>query len=39
MKHALIVSHPKADSFTLSIARAYAEALKAHGHEPVMRDL
>jgi NAD(P)H dehydrogenase (quinone) len=39
MKHALVVAHPKAGSFTLSMAKAYEEALRAQGHEVVLRDL
>ena len=38
-KHALIVCHPEERSFTLSVARRYAEAVEAHGHEAVVRDL
>ena len=38
-KHALIVCHPEEGSFTLSVARRYAEAVEAHGHEAVIRDL
>jgi NAD(P)H dehydrogenase (quinone) len=39
MKHALIVCHPNASSFTLAMARACEEALIAEGHEVVVRDL
>jgi NAD(P)H dehydrogenase (quinone) len=39
MKHAVIVSHPKAGSFNLAVARAYAAAAKAAGDEVVFRDL
>ncbi len=39
MKHALIVAHPKLDSFTLTMARAYETAAKALGHEVARRDL
>lgn len=39
MKHAVIFAHPKAGSFTGSVARAYAAKAKALGHEVVMRDL
>ena len=39
MKHALIVAHPAERSFTGTLARAYADALTAHGHEPLVRDL
>ena len=38
-KHAIIACHPEAESFTLSVARRYAEAVRAHGHEAVLRDL
>ena len=38
-KHALIVCHPEEGSCTLSVARRYAEAVEAHGHEAVVRDL
>ena len=39
MKHAVIVSHPNVDSFTLSVARAYQEAVEKLGGEVVVRDL
>lgn len=39
VKHAIIVCHPEEDSFTLSVAHRYAEAVQAHGHEAVIRDL
>ena len=39
MKHALIISHPKAKSFTASVAQAYATACKALHHDTVVRDL
>ena len=39
MKHAVIVAHPDPKSFTLSVAHAYCEAVKAKGHEPLLRDL
>ncbi len=39
MKHAVIFAHPKAQSFTASVAQAYAREAKALGHEVVMRDL
>ncbi len=39
MKHAIIVANPRETSFSLSIARAYAEAAKALGGEVVLRDL
>lgn len=39
MKHVIIVSHPARESFTLSVAGAYAEAVTALGHQAVLRDL
>src|SRR5689334_9576461 len=39
MKHALIIAHPAAHSFTLTMAEAYAAALAGHGHEVLVRDL
>ncbi len=39
MKHALIIAHPAAHSFTATMAKAYAAALVAQGHEPLVRDL
>ncbi len=39
MKHAVIVAHPSAASFTLSMARAYSEAAGALGHDVILRDL
>ena len=39
MKHAVIVAHPDPDSFTLSVAQAYCEAVTAKGHEALLRDL
>lgn len=38
-KHAVIVCHPEEESFTLAVAHRYAEAVRAHGHEVVFRDL
>lgn len=38
-KHAVIVSHPAPDSFTMAVAERYAQAVRAHGHEVVVRDL
>lgn len=38
-KHAVIACHPLKKSFTLAIARKYAETVQAHGHEVVFRDL
>lgn len=39
MKHAVIFSHPQADSFTASVAGAYAQAAEQLGHTVVRRDL
>ena len=39
MKHALIVCHPGARSFTLAMAEAFAGALRKAGHEVLIRDL
>jgi NAD(P)H dehydrogenase (quinone) len=39
MKHALIIAHPKADSFTASTAAAYAAACQELGHQTISRDL
>ena len=39
MKHALIISHPKPNSFTASVAEAYALACRALSHDIVVRDL
>lgn len=39
MKHVIIVGHPGEGSFTLSIARTYANAVAALGHQAVTRDL
>ncbi len=39
MKHAIIFAHPCAESFTGSVAQAYARACEAQGHTTVMRDL
>jgi len=38
-KHAIIACHPEEDSFTFSVAQRYAETVRAHGHETVLRDL
>ena len=35
----MIACHPEEDSFTLSVANRYAEAVRAHGHEAIVRDL
>ena len=39
VKHAIIACHPEHRSFTLSVANRYAEAVQAHGHEALVRDL
>ena len=39
LKHAIIACHPAEDSFTLAIANRYAEAVRSHGHEAIVRDL
>lgn len=39
MKHVLVIAHPKANSFTLAMAKAYEEGLRANGHEVEVRDL
>jgi NAD(P)H dehydrogenase (quinone) len=39
MKHAVIVGHPDPKSFNLAIAASYCDALRARGHEAVLRDL
>ena len=38
-KHAVIACHPDEKSFTLTVAHRYAEAVRAHGHDAVVRDL
>lgn len=38
-KHAVIVAHPDPDSFTLSVARTYVEAVESCGQIAVLRDL
>ncbi len=38
-KHAVIVAHPDADSFTMAVARAYSETVAARGQVAVLRDL
>jgi len=38
-KHAVIACHPDEKSFTLSVAERYAETVRKHGHEVVIRDL
>lgn len=37
--HAVIVAHPRKNSFTAAVAARYAQAVKALGHAVVMRDL
>jgi NAD(P)H dehydrogenase (quinone) len=39
MKHAVIVAHPNADSYTASLAAAYREAGLQNGQEVICRDL
>ncbi len=39
MKHAVIAAHPNPKSFTHSVARVYAAAAAAQGHEVIQRDL
>jgi NAD(P)H dehydrogenase (quinone) len=39
MKHAVIVAHPKTDSFTSTIASTYRDAGVGSGHEVIKRDL
>lgn len=39
MKHAVIVAHPKLTSFTMSVAKAYAEAAARAGDDVLLRDL
>lgn len=38
-KHVVIVSHPDPESFTLSVARTYCDAVEARGQAAVLRDL
>lgn len=38
-KHAVIACHPEAESFTMSVARAYCDAVKARGQAAILRDL
>ncbi|CAN5125568.1 NAD(P)H-dependent oxidoreductase [soil metagenome] len=38
-KHSVIVCHPAATSFTLSVAERYCSVVKKLGHEVVVRDL
>jgi len=39
MKHAVIVAHPRATSFTCTLARGYVDAVHAVGHRTEFRDL
>ncbi len=39
MKHAIVISHPRGRAFTRLMAETYADAVKALGHEVVVRDL
>jgi NAD(P)H dehydrogenase (quinone) len=39
MKHAVIVGHPKPDSFTLTMAKEYCNSVWAQGQVPLLRDL
>lgn len=39
LKHAIIACHPAEGSFTLAIAQRYAQAVGAHGHQAIVRDL
>ena len=39
MKHAVIVAHPSAHSFTAQVGQAYAEAARGLGHDVLVRDL
>lgn len=39
MKHAVIFAHPNQQSFTASVAEAYAKACEALGHRVIRRDL
>lgn len=39
MKHAVILAHPKPDSFNAAIAQACVKTLKELGHKAVLRDL
>lgn len=38
-KHAVIVAHPEPDSFALSVAKTYVDAVEARGQIAVLRDL
>ncbi len=39
MKHAVIVAHPRVDSFTMTTARTWQSTAEAAGHTVEMRDL
>ena len=39
MKHLVVLAHPREGSFTRDICRIYVEAVRARGHEVVLRDL
>jgi len=39
MKHLVIVAHPRTDSLTMSLARAYIAELAALGHQHTLHDL
>jgi putative NADPH-quinone reductase len=39
MKHVIIFPHPKKNSFTASVASAFADAAAALGHSAVVYDL
>jgi NAD(P)H dehydrogenase (quinone) len=39
VKHAVVVAHPDVRSFTVSVANAYCESVRALGHSVLMRDL
>jgi NAD(P)H dehydrogenase (quinone) len=39
MEHAVIAAHPARRSFTMAVASAYCEAVKAKDQRPILRDL
>lgn len=39
MKHLVIVAHPRVDSLTMCLARAYVDELAARGHQHTLHDL
>lgn len=39
LRHAVILAHPDADSFNAAAADTYCEAVRALGHDAVLRDL